>query len=53
VILIKTNDKQIRASKEAWNKLRNVSFNDEKSIKKVLDEIIIDGIRDPITGKII
>jgi hypothetical protein len=42
--------KQVRVSKEAWSKLRKFAFNDEKSIKTVLDEIIIDGTRDPIMG---
>lgn len=45
--------KQILVSEEAWSKLRKLAFNDEKSIKTVLDEIIIEGKRDPMTGQTI
>jgi hypothetical protein len=45
--------KQIRVSTEAWSKLRKFAFNDEKSIKRVVDEIIIEGKRDPVTGKLL
>jgi hypothetical protein len=51
MILITTGDKQIRVSKEAWGKLRKFAFDDEKSIKTVADEIIIEGKRNPITGE--
>jgi hypothetical protein len=46
-------DKHIRISVPAWKKLRTLAFNGESHIKTVLDEIIIDGTRDPLTGKMI
>jgi hypothetical protein len=45
--------KQIRVSTEAWGKLRKIAFNDQKSVKMVVDEIIIEGKRDPVTGKLL